>query len=58
MCQQPTRKGKCPDRARWLSPTGLHVCGTHKRSIDLYYARLQHDARCTALPDERGERKP
>lgn len=53
MCEQATRRGHCCDRAKWLSPAGLKVCGTHRNSIDLYYQRLNRVERCAPLSDEK-----
>jgi hypothetical protein len=41
--------GRCNHKAKFLSPTGLPVCGVHRRTIDAYYERLIRPDRCKPL---------
>lgn len=45
----PDRWAKCGKPAKFVSPRGAHVCGTHKRTIDCCAKRNSRDERCTTI---------
>jgi len=42
---------RCGKTIKYLSPRGIPVCGTHRRSIDSNNARYGRQDRCTAVPN-------
>jgi hypothetical protein len=51
---------QCERPAKWLSPDGRPLCGTHRQSVDKFYQRTKSEARCVPIAkdeiDVTGER--
>lgn len=48
------QEGRCNHQVKYLSPSGLPICGMHRRSIDAWYERLQRAERCVELNRQMG----